>query len=274
MNVGKSFKIKGNYCFDDLIDIMRILRAPGGCPWDREQTHRTIRKNLIEEAYEVCEGIDNDDDAILCEELGDLLLQVVFHARIAEEDGRFTMDDVADGICKKLIRRHPHIFADVQAETSDQVLETWDQVKKAEKALKGESASASGIMKHVFRGMPALMRAQKVQGRAAKVGFDWDTAQQAAVKLTEERDELFAAVSKADKQASIEEAGDLLFAAVNVIRKCGIDAEEALSLATDKFIGRFTRVEKSVEADGKQMVDLPLEELDKYWDAVKAQDNA
>ncbi len=274
MKEEKSLKIKGKYQLDDLVDIMRILRAPGGCPWDREQTHRSIRKNLIEEAYEVCEGIDNDDDAILCEELGDLLLQVVFHARIAEEGGRFTMDDVADGICKKLIRRHPHIFADVKAETSDQVLETWDQVKKAEKAQKGESASASGIMKHIFRGMPALMRAQKVQGRAAKVGFDWDTAQEAAVKLTEERDELFAAVSQADKQASIEEAGDLLFAAVNVIRKCGVDAEEALSLATDKFIGRFTQVEKCVEADGKQMTDLPLEELDKYWDVVKAHDNA
>ncbi len=271
---GKALKIKEKYQLNDLVDIMRILRAPGGCPWDREQTHRSIRKNLIEEAYEVCEGIDNDDDAILCEELGDLLLQVVFHARIAEEDGRFNIDDVADGICKKLIRRHPHIFADVKAETSDQVLETWDQVKKAEKAQKGESASASGIMKHIFRGMPALMRAQKVQGRAAKVGFDWDTAQEAAVKLTEERDELFAAVSQADKQASIEEAGDLLFAAVNVIRKCGVDAEEALSLATDKFIGRFTQVEKCVEADGKQMAELPLEELDKYWDAVKAQDNA
>ncbi len=271
---GKDLKIKEKYQLDDLVAIMRILRAPDGCPWDREQTHRSIRKNLIEEAYEVCEGIDNDDDAILCEELGDLLLQVVFHARIAEEDGRFNIDDVADGICKKLIRRHPHIFADVKAETSDQVLETWDQVKKAEKTLKGESASASGIMKHVFRGMPALMRAQKVQSRASKVGFDWETAQEAAVKLTEERDELFAAVSQADKQASIEEAGDLLFAAVNVIRKCGVDAEEALGLATDKFIARFTRVEKCVEADGKQMTELPLEELDKYWDVVKAQDNA
>ena len=270
----KALKIKENYQLDDLVAIMAVLRAPGGCPWDREQTHRSIRKNLIEEAYEVCEGIDNDDDAIMCEELGDLLLQVVFHARIAQEDGRFSIDDVADGICKKLIRRHPHIFADVKAETSDQVLETWDQVKKAEKSQKGESASASGIMKHIFRGMPALMRAQKVQGRAAKVGFDWDTAQEAAVKLTEERDELFAAVAASDKQAAIEEAGDLLFAAVNVIRKCGIDSEEALSLATDKFIGRFTQVEQRVEKDGKQMADLPLEELDKYWDAVKAENRA
>lgn len=270
----KALQYKENYRLEDLVSIMAVLRAPGGCPWDREQTHRSIRKNLIEEAYEVCEGIDNDDDAILCEELGDLLLQVVFHAQIAQEDGRFSIDDVADGICKKLIRRHPHIFADVKAETSDQVLETWDQVKKAEKAKKGESATAAGIMKHIFRGMPALMRAQKVQGRAAKVGFDWDTVQEAAEKLTEERDELFAAVAAADKQAAMEEAGDLLFAAVNVIRKCGIDSEEALSLATDKFIGRFTQVEKQVEADGKQMSDLPLAELDKYWDAVKAQENA
>lgn len=274
MEMEKSLKIKEKYRLDDLVEIMRILRAPDGCPWDREQTHRSIRKNLIEEAYEVCEGIDNDDDAILCEELGDLLLQVVFHARIAEEDDRFNIDDVADGICKKLIRRHPHIFADAKAETSAQVLDTWDQVKKAEKALKGESASASGIMKHIFRGMPALMRAQKVQSRAAKVGFDWDTAQQAAAKLYEESDELFAAVSKADKQAVLEEAGDLLFAAVNVIRKCGVDAEEALGMATDKFIGRFTEVEARVAAEGKSMTDCSLEELDKHWDAVKAQKNA
>ncbi len=271
MEEKKVLEIKEKYRFDDLLTIMSILRAPGGCPWDREQTHQSIRKNLIEEAYEVCEGIDQNNDDILCEELGDLLLQVVFHAQIAQEDGRFDIDEVADGICKKLIRRHPHIFADVKADTSDQVLENWDQIKQAEKAKKGEKTSASGIMNHVFRGMPALMRAQKVQGRAAKVGFDWDTAQEAAEKLTEERDELFAAVAQQDKQAALEEAGDLLFAAVNVIRKCGMDAEEALSFATDKFIGRFTQVEQRVEADGKKMTDLPLEELDKYWDAVKAQ---
>lgn len=271
MEEKKFLQIKEKYQFDDLLSIMSILRAPGGCPWDREQTHQSIRKNLIEEAYEVCEGIDQQDDDILCEELGDLLLQVVFHACIAQEDHRFDIDDVADGICKKLIRRHPHIFADVKADTSDQVLENWDQIKQAEKAKKGEKTSASGIMNHVFRGMPALMRAQKVQGRAAKVGFDWDTAQEAAVKLTEECDELFAAVGQQDKQAALEEAGDLLFAAVNVIRKCGIDAEEALSFATDKFIGRFTQVEQRVEADGKKMSDLPLVELDKYWDAVKKQ---
>ncbi len=271
MEEKKVLEIKEKYRFDDLLTIMSILRAPDGCPWDREQTHQSIRKNLIEEAYEVCEGIDQNDDDILCEELGDLLLQVVFHACIAQEDHRFDIDDVADGICKKLIRRHPHIFADVKADTSDQVLENWDQIKQAEKEKKGEKTSASGIMNHVFRGMPALMRAQKVQGRAAKVGFDWDTAQEAAVKLTEERDELFAAVGQQDKQAALEEAGDLLFAAVNVIRKCGIDAEEALSFATDKFIGRFTQVEQCVEADGKKMSDLPLVELDKYWDAVKKQ---
>ncbi len=271
MEEKKVLEIKEKYRFDDLLTIMSILRAPGGCPWDREQTHQSIRKNLIEEAYEVCEGIDQNDDEILCEELGDLLLQVVFHAQIAQEDGRFDLDDVSDGICKKLIRRHPHIFADVKADTSDQVLENWDQIKQAEKAKKGQKATASGIMNHVFRGMPALMRAQKVQGRAAKVGFDWDTAQEAAEKLTEERDELFAAVAQQDKQSSLEEAGDLLFAAVNVIRKCGIDAEEALSFATDKFIGRFTQVEQRVEADGKNMADLPLAELDKYWDAVKEQ---
>ena len=274
MKEEKALQIKENYTFDDLLTIMSILRAPGGCPWDIEQTHQSIRKNLIEEAYEVCEGIDSNDDAILCEELGDLLLQVVFHAQIAQDDNRFTINEVADGVCKKLIRRHPHIFADVKADTSDQVLENWDQIKKAEKAKKGESSTASGIMKHIFRGMPALMRAQKVQGRAAKVGFDWDTAEQAADKLSEERDELFEAVTQKDKQAAAEEAGDLLFAAVNVVRKCGVDAEEALSMATDKFIARFTQVEQRVEADGKQMSELPLEELDKYWDAVKGIDRA
>ena len=138
MKEEKALQIKENYTFDDLLTIMSILRAPGGCPWDIEQTHQSIRKNLIEEAYEVCEGIDSNDDAILCEELGDLLLQVVFHAQIAQDDNRFTINEVADGVCKKLIRRHPHIFADVKADTSDQVLENWDQIKKAEKAKKEE----------------------------------------------------------------------------------------------------------------------------------------
>ena len=256
---------KAKYDFADLCRVMEILRGEGGCPWDREQTHESIRKNFIEETYEVVEAIDTKDAHLLCEELGDVLLQVVFHTQIEREAGRFTIDDVTDGIVKKLIYRHPHIFADTTAETAETVLDNWDKLKVKEKHRDTVTAS----MRSVPRPLPALMRAEKVGKRAAKVGFDFATAADAAVKIAEETNE----VRTATDATRAEEVGDLLFAAVNVARKCGVDPERALSDATDKFINRFAAVEDAVRADGKTMEELPLSVLDTYWDRVKASRN-
>ena len=256
---------KAKYDFADLCRVMEILRGEGGCPWDREQTHESIRKNFIEETYEVVEAIDTKDAHLLCEELGDVLLQVVFHTQIEREAGRFTIDDVTDGIVKKLIYRHPHIFADTTAETAETVLDNWDKLKAKEKHRDTVTAS----MRSVPRPLPALMRAEKVGKRAAKVGFDFATAADAAVKIAEETNEVLTATDA----TRAEEVGDLLFAAVNVARKCCVDPERALSGATDKFIDRFAAVEDAVRADGKRMEDLPLSVLDTYWDRVKANRN-
>lgn len=259
------FEMKENYSFYDLVNIMDLLRSPQGCPWDREQTHQSIRKNLIEETYEVIEGIDNEDTGLLKEELGDLLLQVVFHSRMANEEQQFDIDDVCDGICKKLIRRHPHIFGDVVVADSGQVLDNWDKIKRDEK----QQISTAETLEHIFKGMPALMRAQKVQSKAAKAGFDWENVDGAMDKLFEETAELKNAMADADKLAVADEAGDLLFSYVNVMRFAGVDSEEVLSRATDKFIGRFKNVEKMVVADGLDMSALSIERLDEYWERAK-----
>ena len=256
---------KEKYDFADLCRVMEILRGEGGCPWDREQTHESIRKNFIEETYEVVEAIDTKDAHLLCEELGDVLLQVVFHTEIEREAGRFTVGDVTDGIVKKLIYRHPHIFADTAAETADKVLDNWDKLKAKEK----HRDTVTSSMRSVPRPLPALMRAEKVGKRAAKVGFDFATAADAAAKIAEETNE----VLTASAATRAEEIGDLLFAVVNVARKCGVDPERALSDATDKFIDRFEGVEKAVLADGKTMEALPLSVLDGYWDRVKTAGN-
>lgn len=259
-----SFK-KEKYSVEDLRDIVKILRAPGGCPWDAEQSHKSIRRDLLEEAYEVADAIDTDDDVALCEELGDLLLQVVFHAQIATEEKSFTLDEVADGICKKLILRHPHVFGDVVAETSEEVLNNWDAIKRDEKSQK----TFTDTLESVPRAFPALMRAAKVQKRAAKAGFDWDNAEDAFKKLPEETEEFREAVELGDRDKMAEEFGDLLFAAVNVSRFYKIDAEAALAFATDKFMKRFELVEQEVLKRGHQMTDLSLAELDSIWDEVK-----
>ena len=265
MQTDAPFKEKNKYVFEDLVKIMVKLRGEGGCPWDREQTHRSLSKNLIEETYEVIEGIDTEDDALLQEELGDLLLQIVFHAQIASETARFDIDDVADGICKKLIRRHPHIFGSVTADTSAAVLRNWDNIKRQEKG----QTSVAHTMEHIYRGLPSLMRAQKIQSKAAKAGFDWPDVSGAMDKLSEEQAELTQALAGADRARILDEAGDLLFACVNVVRHAGLDSEEALRFATDKFQARFTEVEALVAADGLRMEDLPIGELDRYWDRVK-----
>ena len=266
MTVKELLDRKGGYTFYDLVEIMKILRGEGGCPWDREQTHMSIRKNLIEETYEVVEAIDNDDPVLMCEELGDLILQVVFHAQMSAEEGRFDINDVCNGICEKLIVRHPHIFSDVVAETSDEVLKNWDAIKQQTKHQKTVTEKLNAIPPS----LPALMRACKAGEKAAKVGFDFPTPGDAMKKVYEEARE----VETADSDAVSEEIGDLLFAAVNVARKHGVDPEEALYRATDKFIGRFSAVEKAVSDSGRRMEELSMAELDGIWDGVKAENGS
>ncbi len=260
----KALLNKEHYDFYDLCDVMEILRAPGGCPWDREQTHESIRQNFIDETYEAIEGIDTNNKELLCEELGDVMMQVVFHAQIDKEDGGFDIDDVTDGVVKKLIYRHPHVFADTVAETSDAVLVNWEKLKAKEK----HRDTVTSTLESVPKPLPALMRAEKVGKKAAKVGFDFDSAEDAAKKITEETEEFL----NAPENMREEELGDLLFAVVNTARKYGISAELALTRATDKFISRFAKVEGGVLADGKNMEELSLEELDKYWDKAKLQE--
>lgn len=257
------FQYADTYGLDDLVAIMRLLRAPGGCPWDREQTHESIRRNLIEEAYEAAEAIDLKDDAALKEELGDVLLQVVFHACMAQEEGRFTLDDVIDGICKKLIFRHPYVFADGKAQGVDQALNTWDDQKRVEKGQR----TATDAMNGVARSLPALMRAEKIQGKAAKAGFDWPDAGPALDKLSEEVEELRQAAR--EKSNTQEELGDVLFAAVKAGRFLGLDSEQALHEACEKFIRRFSVVESAAPAPLDQ---LGLEQLEALWQAAKEQE--
>ncbi len=257
------FEYKASYGVDDLARIVAILRAPGGCPWDREQTHQSIRQNMLEEAYEACEAIDQSDADHLKEELGDVLLQVALHAQMEREQGSFTLDDVADGICKKLIFRHPHVFGDVDAQNVDAALNTWDAMKRVEKS----QATYTDTLQAVARSLPALWRAQKVQKKAKKAGFDWPDAQGAVDKLSEELSELKAAMAGEGDVA--EELGDLLFACVNVSRFVEVEPEEALTAATDKFISRFALVEQKAQALGRDMKDLPLAELDRLWDEAK-----
>ncbi len=214
----EALKAKENYTVNDLREIMEILRSPGGCPWDREQDHKSIRRNLIEETYEVIEAIDTDDKVLMCEELGDLMLQVVFHARIAEEAERFNLDDIADGICKKLILRHPHIFADVKADTSEEVLNNWDKIKVVEKHQKSDRE----VLDSVSHSLPSLIRADKLAGKAAKLGY--------ALPTCDVIDGLDA------KSISEAEIGDLLFAAVRLAKEAGTDPEKALADACDRLV--------------------------------------
>ena len=260
-----NFKFKNRYDVNDLIDIVEILRSPGGCPWDREQDHKSIRRDFLEETYEVIEAINKDDKDLLLEELGDVLLQVVFHTQIEREKGTFELSDVADGISKKMIERHPHVFGDVNAETSEQVLENWDVIKKRTKQQKTQTES----MLSIPREFPALMRADKVQKKASKVGFDWDSVDGAFDKVSEELEELKSAYSEGNQDNIREELGDLLFSVVNVSRFVKVDSEEALTNSTDKFIDRFSKVEKMANEQGMDMKNTDLSELDKLWDLAK-----
>ena len=257
------FVYKDVYEIGDLLEIIRRLRSEGGCPWDREQTHESIKKNLIEETYEVIEAINKQDKTLLCEELGDVLMQVVFHAQIEAE--AFTFADVADGVCKKLIERHPHVFGEVQVSGSDEVLRNWDDIKKRSKGQKSQTET----MLSVPRELPALMRAGKIQKKAAKVGFDWPEVSGAVDKLYEETSELSAAIESGSEADMVEELGDLLFSVVNVSRFVGCDAEEALTASTDKFMRRFAHMEKLAQAQGRRLEDMSLSEMDGLWDEAK-----
>ena len=260
-----NFEQKDRYGFEDLVTIVRLLRGENGCPWDKEQTHQSIRQNFIEETYEAVEAIDTADSELLKEELGDVLLQVVFHAVMEEEDGRFDIGDVADGICKKLIIRHPHVFSDVVADNTAQVLKNWDNIKMQTKSQKTQTDA----MKSGSKALPSLMRSQKLQQKAAKVGFDWQSVDGALEKLDEEIAELKTAIRNNDVQNQSEELGDVLFSAVNVSRFLKIDPEKALYDSCDKFTDRFEKVEKAAAEQGIDMKNTDLNTLDSLWNRAK-----
>jgi len=247
--------------FNDLVEIVKILRKE--CPWDRKQTHESIKDNLIEEAYEAVEAIDNNDFKELEKELGDVLLHVVFHSRIADETDSFTIDDVIYSIQEKLIRRHPHVFGDVVAEDEQQVAENWESIKMKE----GKESVLDGIPKH----MPALIRAQRMQEKAANVGFDWPRWKQVWDKLEEELQEFKTAIELGNLQESREEFGDLLFSLVNVGRFFDLDAEDSLRLTNRKFIRRFQFIEEALKNDDKNVDEASLDEMDQHWNRAKSE---
>lgn len=259
------YQQKNNYNINDLIDIVRLLRGEGGCPWDREQTHESIKSDFIEETCEVIEAIDLKDTDLLREELGDVLLQVVFHCRIEEENKSFTFDDICDGICKKLIIRHPHVFGEVTVNSTGDVLKNWDSIKMQ---TKGQETYTE-TLESVAKSLPALMRAQKVGKRAMRAGMDFRTADDAIACISAEKAEFDEAVASGDKAHIEEEIGDLLFSCVNASRHLGIDAEQALKNATEKFIKRFAVTEKLVREENTDMKSMPIEELDIYWNKAK-----
>ena len=252
--------------FSQLREIISILRSPEGCPWDKEQTHKTIRKNLIEETYEVAEAIDSDDPDGLREELGDLLMQVMLHSQIAEDNGDFTVEEVIAVLNDKLIRRHPHVFGEHTADTSDQVVQNWEQIKLEEKKGKGLDPEVTSQLAGIPKGLPALMSAYKLQKKAAHIGFDWDRAEDVVAKLHEELEEVLKAESDQELK---EELGDLLFVVVNLARFHKVDPEEALALTNQKFTKRFEHIEKRLKELGKDFSDSSLEEMEEFWQEAK-----
>jgi len=258
--------------FQAFADLIARLRGPGGCPWDREQTHDSLKPMTIEEAYEVLEAIDERDDRALAGELGDLLLQVVFHSQVAAERGGFTMADVIRGVSDKMVRRHPHVFGGESAETPGQVLRSWEALKQAERAAEGRPDRGSSMLESVPRSLPAAMEAYQMTTKASRVGFDWAGPQAVLEKLDEEVGELkeAAAEPRSDERRVAEEVGDLLFVAVNVARVLGVDPESALKAANRKFRRRFRHVEDRLRERGRSPAESDLEEMDALWDEAKA----
>ena len=251
------------YGFEDLVLIVSILRGEGGCPWDREQTHKSIRRDFIEETYEVIEAIDTEDPVLLREELGDVMLQVTFHAQIEREEGRFDIEDVANDVCAKLIHRHPHVFGELKLDNSADVLENWDKIKGVEK----QRNTLTDKLRSIPPMLPALMRAQKVGKKASF--FDFETTEAVYEKLYEEIAEVKEAHVGKDADAVAEEIGDLLLTVTSLARKLGVDSEKALYDATNKFIDRFEKVENAVTAQGKSVENMTMTELDAVWDGIK-----
>jgi MazG family protein len=270
---------KDGEAFARLVALVARLRAPGGCPWDREQTHASLKPMAIEEAYELVEAIDEGRDENLVGELGDLLLQVVFHAQIGAEEGRFRAGEVAERVSEKMVRRHPHVFGDQDAATSTEVLRNWEALKAAERQAQG--AADGSMLDSVSKAHPALMEAFQITTKAGRVGFDWPTAAAVLEKLDEEVEELRAALGAAaaalgpsPDRAVAEEIGDLLFVSVNLARKAGVDPESALKAANRKFRRRFRHVEEGLRARGRSPAEASLPEMDALWNEAKAAEGA
>jgi tetrapyrrole methylase family protein/MazG family protein len=259
------FKFKDFYNIDDLVEIVKLLRSPEGCPWDIEQTHSSIRMDFIEEVYEAIEAIDNDDAELLREELGDVLLQVVFHTQIEREKGNFDLDAVCDEVCKKMIVRHPHVFGKVTVVDTGEVLDNWETIKQE---TKGQT-TYSETLESVAVSLPALLRAQKVGKRAAKSGMDFSDAEDAIKNIHSELNELSEAAASDNMELMTDKLGDVLFSCVNAARKLGLNAEECLTIATNKFIRRFSAVEKITRISGHTMDDYSTEQLDGIWNSIK-----
>mgnify|MGYP000604143452 CR=1 FL=1 len=261
--------------FSRLHEIVGILRSPEGCPWDQEQTHESLRKNLIEETYEVLETIDEDDPDHMKEELGDLLLQVMLHSQMEEETGTFDVFDVIQGLNDKLIFRHPHVFGDKNAEDAEEALQNWEGMKAEEKRRKGAKPEAQSALNGIPRDLPALMKAYKLQNKASKVGFDWDNIGDVMAKIREELDELQEAIdTDAPAEEQILELGDLLFAAMNAARFIGADPEEALSRTNRKFVERFQYIEQQLQHKGTRIEESSLEEMEALWQEAKLKERA
>ncbi len=246
----------------EFVELMKKLRAPGGCPWDREQTHESIKMNLLEEAYETFDAIEEGNDEKTMDELGDVLMQVVFHAIMAEEEGKYDIDDVAGNVYEKMVRRHPHVFGEITLDKSSEVLVKWESIKKVEKGFNSYSDS----LKDVVKSLPALTRAEKIQKRAAKAGFDWEKAEDVLPKIKEELSEVEASLEGSGNIK--EEIGDLLFSVVNLARKLSIDPEEALILANKKFISRFEKMESLAQKD-EDFASLDMKIKDELWEKAK-----
>jgi len=256
-------KRKTEFDVRPLADVMQVLREPGGCPWDREQDFGTIRANLIEECYEFLEAVDDKDTHGMAEELGDILMQVVFHSRMAEEKGMFTLQDVIDGVTDKLIERHPHVFGTVKVANSEEVLTNWDAIKLQEKPERKR------VLDGIYKGLPSLLRAHKIQRRVAKVGFDWTETEDVKKKVLEEWNEFNEAVVLQNPEEMEKELGDLYFSMVNFARHLGLDSETALNRCNNRFVTRFEHVEDCVTESGKDWKEYSLDELDRFWDEAK-----
>lgn len=260
------FQCKSFYDYDDFVEIIRLLRSPGGCPWDIEQTHGSIRRNFLEETYEALDALDRDNARDLCEELGDVLMQVVFHAQIEAERGRFTMADVVNGVAQKMVYRHPHVFGTLQVKDSDEVLVNWEELKRSEKGLH----SVSDEVEAVPHTLPALWRAEKIQKKVSRAGFDWSNPMEALAKLEEEVAELRAALESGaplDAPHGVrEELGDTLLMAAKIAQMTGLDPEDALHRACDKFDARFRKLEEAADRPISQCQEA---ELDALWEQVK-----